>query len=260
MNNINNHATPEFEELLKIMHRLRQECPWDRKQTIHTLRKLTIEETYELADAISSEDWQGIKEELGDLLLHIVFYAELGMEKNAFTLQDLIQNLNEKLIRRHPHIYGDTRLENEEEVKKNWERIKINEGKKSVLSGVPQSLPALLKAQRIQEKVRSIGFDWDHVEQVWDKCLEEIEELQEAIVRNTPADIEDEFGDVLFALVNYSRFINVDPEAALAKANKKFSERFMWMENYASEQGMDMHNMNLEALDKIWDLAKQHTK
>jgi XTP/dITP diphosphohydrolase len=260
MNNINNHATPEFEELLKIMHRLRQECPWDRKQTIHTLRKLTIEETYELADAISSEDWQGIKEELGDLLLHIVFYAELGMEKNAFTLQDLIQNLNEKLIRRHPHIYGDTRVENEEEVKKNWERIKINEGKKSVLSGVPQSLPALLKAQRIQEKVRSIGFDWDHVEQVWDKCLEEMNELREAVVSDKQEDIEDEFGDVLFALVNYSRFINVDPEAALAKANKKFSERFMWMENYASGQGMDMHNMNLEALDKIWDLAKQHTK
>lgn len=260
MNNINSSATTEFEKLLTIMHRLRQECPWDKKQTIHTLRKLTIEETYELAEAISSEDWQGIKEELGDLLLHIVFYAEIGKEKNAFILKDLIQTLNDKLIRRHPHIYGDTLVENEEEVKRNWEKIKLKEGKKSVLSGVPQSLPALLKAQRIQEKVRSIGFDWDHAAQVWDKCLEEIQELKDAIEIDNQEDIEDEFGDVLFALVNYSRFINVDPDAALTKANKKFSERFMWMEKYANEQSMDMHSMDLDALDKIWDLAKQHTK
>ncbi len=255
-----NNSVPSFQELLSIMHRLRNECPWDKKQTIHTLRKLTIEETYELADAISDEDWKGIKEEMGDLLLHIVFYAEIAQEQNVFTLEEVIQALNDKLIRRHPHIYGDVKVGSEEEVKKNWEKIKLSEGKTSVLGGVPVSLPALMKAQRIQEKVRSIGFDWDNAVQVWEKCCEEIEELHEAVALDNPAAIEDEFGDVLFSLVNYSRFLKVDPEAALSKANKKFTERFLWMEDYVSQQGLDMHTMNLEALDKIWNLAKQHTR
>lgn len=253
-------SAPSFEELLAIMHRLRQECPWDKKQTIQSLRKLTLEETYELTEAINQEDWKNIKEELGDLLLHIVFYAEIAGERNIFNIEDVIVELNDKLIRRHPHIYGDVKVDNEEEVKKNWEKIKKSEGKDSVLSGVPSALPALLKAQRIQEKVRSIGFDWDNADQVWQKCLEEVAELKEAVDGADAAAIEDEYGDVFFALVNYARFLNIDPEAALMRANKKFTDRFLWMEKYAKDNSMDMHSMNLEALDEIWNLAKIHTR
>ncbi|MCC6583763.1 MAG: nucleoside triphosphate pyrophosphohydrolase [Chitinophagales bacterium] len=249
-----------FERLLHIMDDLREKCPWDKKQTVQTLRKLTIEETYELSDAIINEDWKSIKEELGDLFLHLVFYSKIGKEQQQFEMEDVLNGICEKLIFRHPHIYGDVKVENEEDVKRNWEQLKLKEGKKSVLEGVPNSLPAINKAQRIQDKVRAVGFDWDNKEQVMDKVMEEIDELKEAVEQKDESAIELEFGDVLFALINYSRFIEVDTEKALEKTNQKFMKRFQWMENYAGENKLDMHTMNLEQLDKIWNLAKNELK
>lgn len=249
-----------FERLLNIMDDLREKCPWDKKQTIQTLRKLTIEETYELSDAIISEDWKSIREELGDLFLHLVFYSRIAKEEKQFDVEEVLNAVCEKLIFRHPHIYGDVKVENEEDVKKNWEKLKLKEGKKSVLEGVPRSLPAITKAQRIQDKVRQVGFDWDNKEQVMEKIREELHELSEAVESNNADDIELEFGDVLFALINYSRFIDVDAERALEKTNQKFMKRFRWMENHAGENQLDMHSMNLEQLDKIWNMAKEHLK
>lgn len=251
-----------FERLLHIMDDLREKCPWDKKQTVQSLRKLTIEETYELSDAIIKEDWKSIKEELGDLFLHLVFYAKIGTEQEQFNLETVLNGVCEKLIFRHPHIYGDTEtgqlvnVENEDDVKKNWEKLKLKEGKKSVLEGVPNSLPAINKAQRIQDKVRAVGFDWDNKDQVMDKIMEEIGELKEAIEQQDEKSTELEFGDVLFAMINYSRFIKVDAEQALEKTNQKFMKRFKWMENYATQQQLDMHSMNLEQLDEIWNIAK----
>lgn len=245
-----------FERLLLIMDELREQCPWDKKQTIHTLRKLTIEETYELSDAIINEDWKGVKEELGDLFLHLVFYTRIGKEESKFDVAGVLNAVCDKLIHRHPHIYGDVKVADEDEVKRNWEQLKLKEGKKSILEGVPNGLPAINKAQRIQDKVRAIGFDWDDKSQVMEKVQEEIAELNEAVEIGNGTEIELEFGDVLFALINYSRFINVDAEAALEKTNQKFMKRFRWMENYANENKLDMHKMNLHALDEIWNLAK----
>lgn len=249
-----------FERLLNIMDDLREKCPWDKKQTIQTLRKLTIEETYELSDAIIKEDWKAVKEELGDLFLHLVFYSKIGKEQNEFDVAEVLNAVAEKLIFRHPHIYGDVVVENEEDVKKNWELLKLKEGKQSVLEGVPAGLPAINKSQRIQDKVRSIGFDWDNKEQVMDKVQEELSELAEAVAVRNQEEIELEFGDVLFALINYSRFIDVDAEKALEKTNLKFMKRFRWMEQYAKEHNLDMHNMNLEQLDEIWNKAKETLK
>ena len=249
-----------FERLLKIMDELREQCPWDKKQTVQTLRKLTIEETYELSDAIISEDWKSIKEELGDLFLHLVFYSKIGKEQNEFGVDDVLNGVCEKLIHRHPHIYGDVVVENEDDVKKNWELLKLKEGKKSILEGVPNGLPAINKAQRIQDKVRSIGFDWENKDQVMEKVLEELDELKEAIELKDKNNIELEFGDVIFALINYSRFIEVDAESALEKTNQKFMKRFRWMENYANENKLNMKEMNLIQLDEIWNLAKNEIK
>ncbi|MBK9328711.1 MAG: nucleoside triphosphate pyrophosphohydrolase [Sphingobacteriales bacterium] len=249
-----------FERLLNIMDDLREKCPWDKKQTIQTLRKLTIEETYELSDAIIKEDWKSVKEELGDLFLHLVFYSKIGKEQNQFDVTDVLDAVSEKLTFRHPHIYGDVVVKNEEDVKKNWELLKLKEGKQSVLEGVPAGLPAINKSQRIQDKVRSLGFDWDNKEQVMDKVLEELGELSEAVASQNQEEIELEFGDVLFVLINYSRFIDVDADKALEKTNQKFMKRFRWMEQYAREHNLDMHNMNLEQLDEIWNKAKETLK
>ncbi len=249
-----------FERLLQIMNELRAQCPWDKKQTIHSLRKLTIEETYELSEAILNNDWKNIKEELGDLFLHLVFYAKIADEQKQFTVDEALNAVCDKLIHRHPHIYSDVEVKNEEDVKKNWEQLKLKEGKKSILEGVPNGLPPVTKAQRIQEKVRQVGFDWDYKEQVMDKIEEEINELKEAVQTGNPDEIELEFGDVLFALINYSRFIDVDAEKALDRTNKKFMERFMWMEKYAKEKQLNLHEMNLAQLDEIWNLAKEAVK
>ncbi len=249
-----------FERLLQIMNELRTQCPWDKKQTIHSLRKLTIEETYELSEAILNDDWRNIKEELGDLFLHLVFYAKIADEQKQFTVDEVLNAVCDKLIHRHPHIYGDVEVENEEDVKKNWEQLKLKEGKKSILEGVPNGLPPITKANRIQEKVRQVGFDWDYKEQVMDKIEEEIAELKEAVQSGNSDEIELEFGDVLFALINYSRFIDVDAEKALDRTNKKFMERFMWMEKYAKEKQLNLHEMNLAQLDEIWNLAKEAVK
>lgn len=246
-----------FERLLNIMDDLREKCPWDKKQTIDTLRKLTIEETYELSEAILQQDWKGIKEELGDLFLHLTFYVKIGKEQGQFDVAAVLNAVCEKLIHRHPHIYGDVVVQDEEEVKRNWEQLKLKEGKKTVLQGVPNSLPPINKAQRIQDKVRAVGFDWDNKEQVMEKVAEELSELKEAVESQNQEEIEMELGDVFFALINYARFINVDAEAALEKTNQKFTKRFNWMEAYANQHQLNMNDMNLEQLDKIWDLAKQ---
>lgn len=245
-----------FERLLNIMDDLREKCPWDKKQTFETLRPLTIEETYELADAILDKDLNGIKGELGDLFLHLVFYSKLGSETGDFNVADVLNGICEKLIFRHPHIYGDVEANTEEEVKANWEKLKLKEGKKSVLEGVPKSLPALVKAARIQEKVRGVGFDWDNKDQVWAKVQEEIGELNEAVNEKNQEEIENEFGDVLFSLINYARFIDINPENALERTNKKFISRFQWMENQISVDQKVMSNMNLEELDAYWNQAK----
>jgi len=246
-----------FQRLAIIMEELREKCPWDKKQTIHTLRQLTIEETYELADAITDNDWKGIKEELGDLMLHLLFYAKIGAEEKKFELPDVINGICEKLINRHPHIYGDVKVENADEVKKNWEKIKLQEGKTSVLAGVPRSLPAMVKAMRLQEKAKQVGFEWDNREQVWDKVEEEIGELKEAIDKKDPLLIEDEFGDVLFSLVNYARFLQLDAENALERTNKKFIFRFSQMEEEALKTGKDLRDMSLEEMDAIWNSIKK---
>lgn len=239
------------------MDELREECPWDKKQTIQTLRKQTIEETYELADAITDEDWEGIKEELGDLLLHIVFYSRIGAEKQLFTFDDVIETVCNKLVARHPHIYSSVKVNSEEDVKQNWEQIKLKEGKKSVLSGVPNSLPALIKAIRLQEKTKQVGFEWDAIDLVKEKVDEEIEELYEAVDGGVQEKVEEEFGDVLFALVNYARFAKIDPELALERTNKKFIRRFKYIEEKAAEQNKALLDMTLEEMDALWNNAKE---
>jgi MazG family protein len=244
-----------FGRLLDIMDDLRAKCPWDRKQTMESLRNLTIEETYELADAILKDDMKGISEEIGDLMLHMVFYGKIGSEKGAFTVASALNGVCEKLISRHPHIYGDVVVNDEEDVKRNWEQLKLKEGNKTVLGGVPISLPAIIKAYRMQEKTAKVGFEWDHVDQVWDKVNEEISELQEALAINQQDKIEEEFGDLLFALVNYARFINVDPETALEKTNKKFKSRFEYIESKAPKPLMEM---TLQEMDDLWNEAKKH--
>jgi XTP/dITP diphosphohydrolase len=245
-----------FNRLLDIMDELREKCPWDKKQTLESLRHLTIEETYELADAILDNDLQEIKKELGDVLLHIVFYAKIGSEKNAFDIGDVANSISDKLIHRHPHIYGDVVANDVKQVKENWEKLKLKEGKKSVLEGVPKSLPAIVKAYRIQEKVRGIGFDWQNKNQVWDKFQEEIEEFQIEEKKNDSEKMEEEFGDVLFSLVNYSRFVNVNPEDALEKTNKKFIKRFQFMEQKIKEDGLDLSKLSFEQMNTFWDMAK----
>lgn len=247
-----------FERILNIMNELREKCPWDKKQTMDSLRILTIEEVYELNDAIAQNDLKNIKEELGDLLLHIVFYSKIAEEQNAFNVADMINGLCEKLIARHPHIYGDVKVENEEQVKQNWEKLKLKEGKKSVLAGVPKSLPALPKAQRIQDKAKQVGFDWEKPEQVWEKVQEEIQELQVSVTQNiSKSDIESELGDVLFSIVNYARFLNIDPEAALEKTNKKFIHRFQYLETKAQENNKQLSEMTLAEMDIWWNEAKR---
>ncbi|MEO6683077.1 MAG: nucleoside triphosphate pyrophosphohydrolase [Ginsengibacter sp.] len=245
--------------LVKIMDELREKCPWDKKQTIHSLRQQTIEETFELADAITEKDWTGIKEELGDLLLHIIFYSKIASEENHFTLQEVIDGVSEKLIKRHPHIYGDVKVSDEEEVKRNWEQIKLAEGKKSVLSGVPKSLPAMVKAMRIQEKAKQVGFEWANKEQVWEKVEEEKSELLEAVQNDDIQQIEEEAGDLFFSVINYVRFLKVDAENALELTNKKFIKRFNLMEKKAQENGNKLTEMSLEEMDSIWnDIKKQN--
>ena len=248
----------QFERLLNIMDDLREKCPWDKKQTLESLRHLTIEETYELADAILDNDLEEIKKELGDILLHIVFYAKIGSEKNAFDIGDVAEGICEKLIHRHPHIYGDVEVADEEEVKQNWEKLKLKEGKTSVLEGVPRSLPAMIKATRIQEKARGVGFDWDNQEQVWNKVKEELGELKEEIDKGAEhKHIEDEFGDVLFSMINYARFVDVDPEMALERTNKKFIKRFQYVEKGAKAAGRELSDMTLEEMDEYWNAAKK---
>lgn len=246
-----------FLRLVKIMDELREQCPWDQKQTIQSLRQLTIEETYELVDAIDANDWKGIKEELGDLLLHLIFYSKIGKEQNEFELEGMINGVCEKLIIRHPHIYGDVKVNDEDDVKRNWEKIKSKEGKKSTLAGVPTSLPSIVKALRIQEKAKQVGFEWENKEDVWKKVEEEIGELKEAINQQSKEEIEAEFGDILFSLVNYARFLQVDPEAALEKTNRKFMQRFKTMETIAAGEGKQLSNLSLEEMDAIWNKVKK---
>jgi XTP/dITP diphosphohydrolase len=245
-----------LDRLLTIMDELRAQCPWDKKQTMESLRHLTIEETYELGDAILEGDLEEVKKELGDLLLHIAFYAKIGSETEAFDMADVATDISEKLIRRHPHIYGDTTVSGEEEVKANWEKIKLSEGKKSVLEGVPQSLPALVKANRIQEKVAGVGFDWERPEQVLEKVKEEIGELERELDGAAIDKIESELGDVLFSLVNYSRFLGINPENALERTNKKFINRFKYLEARAADAGKSLSDMSLAEMDQFWEAAK----
>jgi MazG family protein len=244
-----------FGRLLTIMDELREQCPWDRKQTLQSLRNLTIEETYELADAILSEDLEGVKEEIGDLMLHMVFYARIASEQGAFDVADALHAICDKLVARHPHIYGDVKVKDEEEVKRNWEQLKLKEGKKSLLAGVPSGLPAMVKAYRMQEKTKQVGFEWENTAQVWAKVEEEIGELRENIEQNAPQSaIEEEFGDVLFSLVNYARFIGVDPETALERVNRKFKSRFEYIERQAPKP---LQDMTLAEMDALWEAAKR---
>lgn len=244
-----------FGRLLKIMDELREQCPWDKKQDIHSLRNLTIEETYELADAILKEDWKGIGEELGDLLLHIVFYARIGKELGQFDIGSVTEQICEKLIRRHPHIYGDIQVSGEDEVKRNWETIKMSEGKKSVLSGVPDSLPAMIKAYRMQDKTRQVGFEWENDQQVWAKVEEEIEEFKEVVLLNGSKEaLEDEFGDILFSLINFARYKGIDPETSLERVNLKFKRRFEYIESKAPKP---LKEMTLGEMDALWVEAKE---
>lgn len=249
-------ALASFQKLLEIMDELRAKCPWDRSQTLETLRYLTIEETYELSDAILENDLNEIKKELGDLLLHIVFYSKIGSEKNAFDIRDVVDGINEKLIKRHPHIYGDVKADDAEQVKSNWEKIKLHEGNRTVLGGVPISLPAMIKAFRIQEKARGVGFDWEEPHQVWDKVMEEASELKHVLESNDEKKKEEEFGDLLFALVNYARFIGVNPEDALERTNKKFIRRFTYLEEEARKRGKSLKDMTLDEMDIFWNEAK----
>ena len=245
-----------FERLLNIMDDLRSKCPWDKKQTMQSLRHLTIEETYELGDAILSNDLQEVKKELGDLLLHIVFYAKIGSEINSFNIADVANDICEKLIERHPHIYGDVQVNNEEDVKRNWEKIKLKEGNKSVLGGVPKSLPALVKATRIQDKAAGVGFDWDNIDDVFAKIKEEIDELHAEVKAQKQSNIESEFGDVLFSLINYARFLKVNPEDALERTNRKFIARFQYLEEKATAQGKSLKDMTLQEMETYWQEAK----
>ena len=246
-----------FNRLLDIMDDLREKCPWDKKQTLESLRHLTIEETYELADAILENDLNEIKNELGDVLLHLVFYAKIGSEKNAFDIGDVANAISEKLISRHPHIYGDIVVKDESEVKENWEKLKLKEGKKSVLEGVPKSLPAMVKANRIQDKVSGVGFDWEEPNQVWNKVQEELSELNEEIKKGSNNSIESEFGDVLFSLINFARFIGVNPENALEKTNKKFINRFQYLEKAIKKEGKKLSEMTLSEMDVYWEQSKK---
>jgi MazG family protein len=273
---MNERLSEAFLRLVTIMDELREKCPWDKKQTIQSLRQLTIEEMYELADAITDNDWKGIREELGDLLLHIVFYAKIGSEQKQFELTDVLHGICEKLIARHPHVYGDVKVNNEEDVKVNWEKLKLKEGKASVLSGVPRALPAMVKAMRLQEKARQVGFEWDNKEQVWEKVEEEIQELKEEIksresgvqssesaptlnseLSTLNSKVEDEFGDLIFSLINYARFLQVDAENALERTNKKFIHRFTQMEQQALQEGKKLDEMSLQEMDAIWNSIKR---
>jgi XTP/dITP diphosphohydrolase len=247
----------QFARLLDIMEDLRAKCPWDMKQTMETLRPLTIEETYELGDAILDNDLQEIKKEIGDIMLHMVFYSKIGAEKQAFDMGDVLNSICEKLISRHPHIYGNLEVADEEEVKANWEKLKLKEGKKSVLEGVPKSLPAMVKATRIQEKARGIGFDWEETHQVWEKVEEELTELKAEIAAGEQRKTEEEFGDLLFSVINLSRFLKVDAESALERTNKKFIKRFQHLEKKAEAQGKKLSDMTLAEMDVIWEAAKQ---
>ncbi|HMN32206.1 MAG: nucleoside triphosphate pyrophosphohydrolase [Chitinophagaceae bacterium] len=247
-----------FERLIVILNELREKCPWDQKQTIHSLRQLTIEELYELTDSITDTNWEGIKEELGDLLLHILFYAKIAEEQNQFNIESVIENICNKLVYRHPHIYSNVQVENENDVKKNWEKLKLNEGKKSILSGVPKGLPAMVKALRVQEKAKQVGFEWENINQVKAKLEEEINELEEAIQMQQMNHIEEEFGDVFFSMINYARFLNIDAENALERTNKKFITRFQKIEQTLQEQGKKIQNSSLEEMDKIWNEIKKH--
>lgn len=249
------HKLDAFARLLTIMDELREQCPWDRKQTFQSLRNLTIEETYELADAILDENLEEIKEEVGDLMLHMVFYAKIADEKGAFDIADALNDICDKLVKRHPHIYGDVEVNNEEEVKKNWEQLKLREGKKSVLSGVPRSLPAMVKAYRMQEKTKQVGFEWENSEQVWEKVEEELAEFREAMNLELPEEKrEEEFGDVLFSLINYARFQGIDPETALERVNQKFKKRFEYIEANAPKE---LQEMSLAEMDTLWEEAKK---
>lgn len=246
-----------FDRLLTIMDELREQCPWDKKQTMQTLRHLTIEETYELGDAILENDLEEVKKELGDVLLHIVFYAKIGSETNDFDIADVCNSICDKLINRHPHIYGDVEVKDEDDVKRNWENIKLKEGKSSVLEGVPNGLPALVKANRIQEKVSGVGFDWEKSEQVWEKVEEELAEFQEEVKANNPEKMEAEFGDVLFSMINYARFLKINPDNALERTNKKFIKRFQYLERKAKGLGKSLDQMTLSEMDVFWEEAKR---
>lgn len=247
-----------FLRLLNIMNELREQCPWDKKQTLESLRHLSLEEVYELSDAILKNDLPEIEKELGDVLLHIVFYARIGSEQEAFDITSVMNRLCDKLIRRHPHIYGDVKVENEQQVKENWEKIKLQEGNHSVLSGVPASLPAMIKSTRIQEKARGVGFDWEHESQVWEKVLEEMDEFKEEVQNGNPAKAEAEFGDLLFSLINYARFHNINPEDALEKTNLKFIKRFTYLEEQSKMDGKKLDEMSLEEMDVYWNASKNH--
>ena len=246
-----------FLRLVHIMDELREKCPWDQKQTIHTLRTLSIEELYELADAIIDEDWPGIREELGDLFLHLLFYARIAKEQNQFTLEEVLTGISEKLIFRHPHIYGDVKVNSEEDVKQNWEKLKLREGKKSVLSGVPASLPAVVKAIRLQEKSKQVGFEWNNAGEVWEKVEEEKKELEEAVVSGSREQIEEEFGDLMFSLINYARFLQIDAETAIERTNRKFISRFTKMEETVGLSGKQMTDLSLAEMDAIWNSVKK---
>jgi XTP/dITP diphosphohydrolase len=264
---MSDHLSEKFLRLVSIMNKLREECPWDKKQTFETLRQLTIEEVYELTDSITDKNYVELKEELGDVLLHIIFYSKIAEEQQHFTLAEVIDTICEKLIKRHPHIYGDAEnngtlvsVKNDEDVKKNWEQIKLKEGKQSVLSGVPKSLPALVKAMRIQEKVKQVGFEWENKEQVWDKIIEEQGELKEAVQSGNQQHIEEEMGDLLFSIINYSRFLKVDAEQALSVTNNKFVYRFMEMEKMAKEKDLSLNDMSLTEMDDLWNAIKTKNK
>jgi MazG family protein len=259
MMNDKNKSLEEFDRLLSIIDELRVKCPWDMEQTNESLRKLTIEETYELADAIFAGNDDGIKNELGDLMLHIIFYAKIGSEKGIFTIADVLEGINTKLVYRHPHVFGDVKVTGASEVIENWEQLKMkeNNGYKPVLSGVPSSLPAIVKANRIQEKVRGVGFDWENREQIWDKVLEEITELKEEIKNRNTDRIESELGDVLFSIINASRLYGIDPEAALEKTNRKFIKRFNYLEDKTLTKGISLRNMSLDEMNVIWEEAKK---
>jgi len=255
------HSTEEklkaFERLLEIMDELREKCPWDREQTLDSLRNLTIEETYELADAIMNQDLDEIRKELGDLLLHIVFYAKIGSEKGAFDIADVLEGINKKLVFRHPHVFGDRKVKDSEEVIENWEELKMKEGNRSVLSGVPVSLPAMIKSHRIQDKVRAVGFDWDHREQVWDKVIEEINEVRHELNNGQVKErMEDEIGDLLFSIVNAARLYDIEPETALERTNRKFIKRFKYLEEKVLEMGLSLKEMSLQEMEAIWQEAK----